>query len=60
MDLLTVSDNTVLPSPYTLTIPEFKVLTIEELAYIYYMTDHKSPFSVYDEERRHDEVSQKI
>ena len=60
MDLLTVSDNTVLPSPYTLTIPEFKVLTIEELAYIYYMTDHKSPFSVYDEERRHDEVSQSI
>ena len=30
MDLLTISDNKVLPSPYTLTIPEFKNLSIEE------------------------------
>ena len=27
MDLLTISDNQVIPSAYTLTIPEFKVLS---------------------------------
>ena len=60
MDLLTISDNQVIPSAYTLTIPEFKVLSAQELAYVYYMCDHKSPFSVYDEERRDEEVSKSI
>ena len=60
MELLIISDNKVLPSPYTLTISEFKDLSNDELAYVYYMVDHKSPFSVYDEEKRHEEVSQSI
>ena len=60
MDLLTISENQVIPSAYTLTIPEFKVLSTQELAYVYYMCDHKSPFAVYDEERRDEEVSKSI
>jgi hypothetical protein len=60
MELLTVSENKVIPSPYTLTIPEFKVLKIEELSYVYYMVDHRSPFAVYDEEKRHEEVSKSV
>ena len=60
MDLLTISDNRVIPSAYTLTIPEFKLLSIEELAYIYYMCDHRSPFAVYEEEKRSEEVIQSV
>ena len=60
MDLLTVSDNKVIPSPYTLTIPEFEVLSIKELAYVYYICDHRSPFAVYDEERREEEVIKSV
>ena len=60
MELLTISDNKVIPSAYTLTIPEFKNLKIEELAYIFYMCDHKSPFAVYDEERRKEEVVKSV
>ena len=60
MDLLTISDNKVIPSVYTLTIPEFDVLSVQELAYVYYICDHKSPFSVYDEERREEEVIKSI
>ena len=60
MELLTISDNKVIPSAYTLTIPEFKVLKIEELAYIFYMVDHRSPFAVYDEEKRKEEVVKSV
>jgi hypothetical protein len=60
MDLLTVSENRVIPSPYTLTIPEFKAISVKELAYIYYMCDHRSPFAVYDEERRSEEVQKSV
>jgi len=60
VDLLTISDNRVIPSAYTLTIPEFKLLSIEELAYIYYMCDHRSPFAVYEEEKRSEEVIQSV
>ena len=42
-DLLHVQDNKVIPSSYALTIREFKNLNIEELAYIYFMIDHRSP-----------------
>ena len=60
MELLTISDNKVIPSAYTLTIPEFKAISIEELAYVYYMCDHASPFAVYDEERRSEEIQKSI
>ena len=60
MDLLTISDNKVIPSAYTLAIPEFKALTVLELAYVYYMCDHRSPFAVYDEDKREEEVVQSV
>ena len=60
MDLLTISDNKVIPSAYTLAIPEFKALNVLELAYVYYMCDHRSPFSVYEWKQRSIEVKNSI
>ena len=60
MELLTISNNKVLPSAHTLVIPEFKAISVLELAYVYYMCDHRSPFSVYDEEKRSEEVIQSV
>ena len=59
-DLLHVQDNKVIPSSYALTIREFKNLNIEELAYIYFMIDHRSPFAVYEWEQRNIEVKNSI
>lgn len=67
MDLLTIKDNVAIPSPYVLTIEEFakivnrdktksKDRSTKELAYIYFFCDHASPFSVYGEDVRSDEV----
>jgi hypothetical protein len=67
MDLLTIKDNVAIPSPYVLTIQEFakivnrdktksKDRSTKELAYIYFFCDHASPFSVYGEDVRSDEV----
>ena len=56
MNLITISNNVAVPSAYTLTIIEFKNLNTKELAYVYFMCDHHSPFSVYDEDKRHEEV----
>ena len=56
MELLEIVDNVAVPSPYALSIIEFKPLDSKELAYVYFMCDHKSPYAVYDEESRHDEV----
>ena len=56
MDLLTISDKKVIPSAYTLTIKEFKSLTLSELATIYYFTDHRSPYAVYPIGERKDKL----
>jgi len=67
MDLLTISDNVAVPSPYVLKIEEFSKLvnrdkskgkdkSTKELAYVYFVCDHNSPFAVYDEDRRPSEV----
>jgi len=56
MELLEIVDNVAVPSPYTLTILEFKDLNTKELAYVYFMCDHGSPYSVYDVEERQSEV----
>lgn len=56
MDLLTISDKKVIPSAYTLTIKDFKGLKSEELAAIYYFTDHRSPYAVYPEDERQDKL----
>ena len=51
-DLIEVDGNKVIPSPYALTIPEFSKLKIEELSAVYFFVDHRSPYSVYEEEDR--------
>ena len=55
-DLLHVQDNKVIPSSYALTIQEFKNLNVEELSYVYFMIDHRSPFAVYEWNKREIEV----
>ena len=61
MDLLVISDNIAIPSPYVLTIKEFAKITerknsIKEFSYIYHMCDHSSPFALYDIDKREEEV----
>ena len=65
MELLTVSDNKVIPSAYTISIKEFAKIAKrkkgpKELAYVYHMCDHNSPFAVYDTEIREAEVASSI
>jgi hypothetical protein len=56
MNLIEIVNNVAIPSPYTLTILEFKELDTKELAYVFFMCDHTSPFAVYGVEQRHEEV----
>lgn len=51
-DLLTISENVVLPSPYALLIPEFSKLTKNELAFLYHFVDHRSSYSAYEQNER--------
>lgn len=55
-DLLHVVDGKVVPSAFAMTMQEFKDLSIEELSYVYFMGDHRSPFATYDWNARMDEV----
>tara|TARA_R110002020_G_scaffold114137_1_gene262532 strand:- start:1470 stop:1982 length:513 start_codon:yes stop_codon:yes gene_type:complete len=59
-DLITINDNIAVPSAYTLTIKEFKSLSVKELAFIYFMIDHRSPFAVYEWDQRLIEVKNSI
>ena len=59
-DLIYIKDNKVTPSSYSKTVLEFKDLNTEELAFIYFMEDHKSPFSVYGRDQRIIEVKNSI
>jgi hypothetical protein len=59
-DLIYIKDNMPIPSAYTLTITEFKELKIKELAFVYFMVDHRSPFAVYDWKQRLNEVKNSI
>tara|TARA_B100001057_G_C22822202_1_gene939860 strand:- start:259 stop:756 length:498 start_codon:yes stop_codon:yes gene_type:complete len=59
-DLITVSNNVVVPSAYTLTINEFKSLKAQELSAVYFYTDHRSPYAVYEEEDRLTRISQDL
>ena len=59
-DLIYIVDNVATPTAYTLTIKEFKGLIPEELAFIYFMVDHRSPFAVYDWDQRLVEVKNSI
>ena len=59
-ELIHIVDNKGIPSSYALSIKEFKDLKVDELAYIYFMIDHKSPFAVYEWEQRQIEVKNSI
>jgi len=59
-DLITVSNNVVVPSAYALTIDEFKGLKGQELGAVYFYTDHRSPYAVYDSEERISKISQDL
>tara|TARA_R110002051_G_scaffold7882_1_gene34452 strand:+ start:1856 stop:2371 length:516 start_codon:yes stop_codon:yes gene_type:complete len=59
-DLIYINDGKAIPSSYTITILEFKGLTAVELAFVYFMVDHRSPFSVYEEDQRTIEVISSI
>lgn len=71
MDLITIDNNVAIPNAYALTILEFKALidrdktagkkkATQELAYVYFKCDHRSPFAVYGEEERGEEVKLNI
>ena len=60
MDLIQIDNNKGIPSSYALSIEAFKDLKVDELAYIYFMIDHKSPFSIYEWEQRKIEVKNSI
>jgi hypothetical protein len=60
MELILIHNNIGVLTPYALSIKEFKNLKVEELAYVYFMMDHKSPFAVYDREQRVKEVINSI
>ncbi len=59
-DLITVSNNVVVPSAYALTINEFKGLKAQELGAVYFYTDHRSPYAVYEEEERMSKISKDL
>mgnify|MGYP003646671795 FL=1 len=59
-DLIYIDDNKAIPSAYSLSIIEFKDLTLEELAFVYFTIDHRSPFSVYEWDQRIIEVKNSI
>ena len=55
-----IIDNKATPSAYALTVLEFKNLNAKELAFVYFTTDHRSPFAVYDWDQRTIEVKNSI
>ena len=59
-DLIHIIDNKAVPSGYSKTIIEFKDLNTEELGFIYFMVDHRSPFSIYEWDQRLIEVKNSI
>ena len=59
-DLIHIDDNKAIPSAYALSIIEFKNLSIEELSFVYFVVDHRSPFSIYEWDQRQIEVKNSI
>ena len=59
-DLLIILDNKAVLSSYALTIKEFKKLNTYELAFVYFMIDHRSPFAIYEWDQRNIEVKNSI
>lgn len=59
-ELITVSKNVVVPSPYAITISEFKVLKGNELGAVYFFADHNSPYAVYNDDEREKKICQDL
>jgi hypothetical protein len=60
-DLIYIKDGkTAIPSAYACTILEFKGLKTNELSFVYFMVDHRSPYGVYEWEQRLIEVKNSI
>ena len=59
-DLIYIKENKAAPTVYALQILEFKKLSTSELAFVYFMVDHRSPFSVYEWDQRISEVKSSI
>ena len=70
-DLIEISNHLAMPSPYTLAIKEFKKLykrdkskgketAVKELAYIYFMCNHNSPYAVYDGEEKEGKIKDSV
>ena len=59
-DLIYINDGVAMPSSYALPILEFKNLSATELSFVYFMVDHRSPFSIYDWDQRITEVKNSI
>jgi len=56
-DLIYIKEGTkAVPSAYACTILEFKGLKAEELSFVYFMVDHRSPYAVYEWDQRIIEV----
>ena len=55
-DLIIADGNIVIPSPYALTISEFKNLKVEELSAVYFFGDHRSPYGAYEEGDRWEQI----
>ena len=59
-DLIHIVDGKAVPSAYAMTVLEFQGLKALELGYVYFMVDHRSPFSVYEWSQREIEVKESI
>jgi len=59
-DLIHIDDNKAVPSSYALSILEFKDLSSLELSFVYFMIDHRSPFSIYEWDQRVIEIKNSI
>ena len=59
-DLIHIINNKGVLSAYALSIKEFKNLKVDEVSFVYFMVDHRSPFAVYEWEQRTIEVKNSI
>ena len=59
-DLIHIDSGKAIPSAYSTTILEFKGLSALELSFVYFMVDHRSPFSIYEWDQRSIEVINSI
>lgn len=59
-DLIYIDDGKAVPSAYALTIKEFQDLNTNELTFVYFMIDYRSPFAVYDWDQRIIEIKNSI